>query len=239
MDFLQEMNETVARELASFEKQNSIPAIAPTGLTKNVSRLRDAVKSAREEIALVNYPQAKRDQLNHDLLEAARVDLQGLLVQELDGVSASLARERESYERKVRTNRTEYDREVSAAEKRFAAMSGPELRAYAEDLARNPRPLAPEIIDALSVALKPYALPPDQKDTTKGLPPDPGTFDGFREIVQKERFYEPWRFTDPGKRLSHYEKTLEYCIRDGSLIPVCREDGSVTTEGLRAVIGEV
>ena len=238
MELLQDFGDQVARELEQLEKRYPVPGIVRTGLTKNVDKMKEAIRAAREELSLHGYDPHKRDHLNADISEAAKIDLAGLLVQERENVLAGLEREKQNYERKVRTNRTECDQEIRAAERRLAAMSESELKEIAADMANNPRPVLGEIIDALSFNLKPYAKP-EERELTKGLPPDPSTFDGFREVVKTKKLYEAWRHTQEGQTLTRYEAAIDGALKDGTIIPVLRQDGSITGESLHSVLGEV
>jgi hypothetical protein len=217
------LDDYMERDLARFNERNPSSPTIETGLTRGLSKMREAVKAASRELQLVNPDQRTRDAMTIKLREAATADFLELVNQERATVDKQLNQQAESWTRDRQVNAAKYDEQVRKQALRFKALDADELKAEAAHFMEHPEPVDPETLDALSIELKSV---------------DPEKHKEFRHFIRENKADEPWRHTDQGKRLASYQQALHHASQ-GDAAPIVHEDGSIHFESLAALVGNL
>lgn len=219
-----DMNEAGQRDLAQFTSRHPSPRAVETPLYKNMQRIKRTVSEAKNELKLSGMGSADRDALKMKILDAAKVDLQGMIAAEKERVASELAKQAESMDRDRRLNSTKYEARAREMAFRYSSFTDDEVRLEAGRLMQSPEPIDPLLIDTLSVQLKGI----DKEEHAK-----------FRNFVKESRLYEGHRHTPEGKQLSRYEQELERGLRVDGEVPIMYENGLIQRQSMSEIIGSL
>lgn len=206
MDSIQDR---IQKEMSTLFHGKPEPQVIETALLKNARKLRQAVEKARQEMRLSGLPSSEKDRIICELELAARTDLSGLIEQEAARIAETVDNLKKRYDRDAQVNRAQYQQMTADYARKVSAMTYQEVAREAQE-AYTGR-MRPEQLDILSIAIKQA---------------DPKEHEIFRELLAKERLYEPWLHTDEGRQLSRYQAVIDVTRKDDGSIPILRDDGS-------------
>lgn len=235
MPVLTEINAAVERELDRMAGPKLGPA-REGPLLASARKMAETMKAVKSELRWAKIGKEDRAQMNADLLEAAKADLVSLFQEERERIAAELAKEEKRFTRDRELYAAKYAKEEAAAALRFKAMSKDELLAAARDFEANPQPWSAGMIDALSAELK--AIPGMESVDDKGFLIT--EHERFRQVVTREKRYEPHRFTPAGAEIVARLEVIDGAIKaGGEYVPILHEGGGLSVENTRDFIGEV
>lgn len=218
------MDEFASRDLAQFEARNPGPKVVDTPLYRNMQRIKRTVSAAKNELKLSGMDTAARDALKVKILDAAKVDLQGMIAAEKERVASELSKQAESMDRDRRLNSTKYEARAREMAFRYSSFTDDEVKMEAARLMKDPAPIDPLLIDTLSVQLKGI----DKEEHAK-----------FRNFVKESRLYEGHRHTPEGRQLAKYEAELDKGLAADGEVPIMYDNGLIQRQDLGAIIGSL